>query len=40
MPDAFRDDMLPFTSMLNIDEPANAVNPLDAYDASSQRLPM
>lgn len=40
MPDAFRDDMLPFTSMLNINEPANAANPLDAYDSSSQPFPM
>ena len=40
MPDAFRDDLLPFTSMLNINEPANAVNPLDVYDPSTQRLPM
>ena len=40
MPDAFRDDMLPFTSSMNISEPGTLTNPLDAYDSSSQPRPM
>jgi hypothetical protein len=40
MPDAFHDDMLPFTSALNLDDQRNIASPLDAYDSSSQPLPM